>query len=234
VVELSQPGEQELGELSLPYWDPKAQSYGVARAALGRVKVTGTAKPSAAAHTDSGAAHLRGLVEAPPTLGDVGSHRRAYWPSRMGYWALLLGVPLSAVLGFALSDLARALRARAAARKGSVAAALGDSLAQLDRAVAGGDAAATVGAAERALFLAIEKGTGIKARGLLKADLARSLAEARVPTELAERAANLLGRCDEVRFAGVAADLGSFTAEVRETSQKLASLNPAPASKGAK
>lgn len=233
VVELSQPGEQDLGELSLPYWDPKAQSYGVARATLGKVKVTGTAKPSAVTSLDSGAAHLRGLVEVPPTLGDTSSHRRAYWPSRLGYWALLLGVPLSAVLGFALSDLARTLRARAAARKGSLAAALGDSLAQLDRAAASGDAAATVGAAERALFLAIEKGTGIKARGVLKADLARSLAEAQVPADLAERAASLLGRCDELRFAGEAVDLASFGVDVREASQKLGALKASQRAAGA-
>jgi hypothetical protein len=55
-----------------------------------------------------------------------------------------------------------------------------------------------------------------------------------VPAELAERAAQLLGRCDELRFAGAAVDLHSFAAEVRETSQKLAALRaPARSSRAA-
>lgn len=226
VVELSQPGEQDLGEITLPYWDPKAKQYGVARAVLGTVKVTGTAKPAAAANAKSGApgssaARLKGLVTPPTQLGTLHEGTASYWPAKPGFWLLLLGLPLSAVLGFGLSDLLRSLRARASARRGSLATALDDALAQLATAVSSGNATATATAAERALFLAIEKNTGIKGRGILKSALARTLTDANVPAEDAERAARLLGHCDELRFAGEAVDLSTFGAEARELCKKL-------------
>jgi hypothetical protein len=43
---------------------------------------------------------------------------------------------------------------------------------------------------------------------------------------LAQQAARLLARCDELRFAGEAVDLASFAAEVQDASQKLAALKP--------
>ncbi len=220
VVELTQPGELDLGEITLPYYDAKARAYGVARAALGRVKVTGTAKPAAAATAASGP-QLKGLITPPARLGPAPSVTASYFPSRPAYWLLLFGLPLTAVLGFALSDLAKLLSRRLSERRGSLAVALDEALAQLASATHAGNAASSASAAERALFLAIEKATGLKARGVLKAELAGALDKADVPREIAEQAAGLLGRCDELRFAGEAVDLASFSAEVREICRKL-------------
>lgn len=237
VVELSQPGEQDLGELSLPYWDPKARAYAIARAALGTVKVTGTAKapasPAPGVAGVSPAPRLKGLVTPAPKLGPPRAAAPRYWPSRPGYWLLLLGVPLSAVLGFALSDLVRALNRRLAARRGSLATAQDQAFAQLSSAARAKDVAASAGAAERALVIAIERATSLKARGILKAELPAKLAGASIPSELAERAAALLGRCDELRFAGQDSDLAAFSREVREVCQKLAARPPrGPAREG--
>ena len=71
------------------------------------------------------------------------------------------------------------------------------------------------------LVLAIERATGLKARGVLKEELASTLERHGVEAKLAEQATQLLARCDELRFAGEALDLPSFGAEVREISQKL-------------
>jgi hypothetical protein len=233
VVELSQEGERDLGEITLPYYDPKAKAYGVARAALGSVKVTPGAKPppgaaAAAGPAGSSAAHLKGLVTPPTELGTVHAPSASYWPSRSGYWLLLLGLPLGAVLGFALTDLAKLLARRAGEKRGSLATALGEAQRQLAEAARGGDVAQTASAAERVLFLSIELGTALKGRGVLKAQLATALAEAGVPDELARRSADLLGRCDELRFAGEAADLPVFAGEVDETSRSLSQLKPKP------
>ena len=92
---------------------------------------------------------------------------------------------------------------------------------QLSSASQVGDAPASASAAERALFLAIEKGTGIKARGILKAQLAGTLAAAEVSPETAQGAADLLGRCDELRFAGHALDLRAFSDAVKKTCKQL-------------
>ncbi len=223
VVELAEPGERDLGEISLPYWDPQAKGYGVARASLGAVKVTGSPKPKAAgdkANVTPGA-RLQGLVTPPEKLGTTRAPQRTEWAARPSYWLLLFGLPLTAVLGFALTDLAKRLKHGLAQRSGSISAALDESLSQLASAARAGDASKSASAAERALFLAIEKGTGIKGRGMLKAKLADALVEAKVPRETAESTARLLDRCDELRFAGEAASLPELASEVRETCKRL-------------
>lgn len=223
VVELSQPGEQDLGEISLPYWDPKTRAYAVARAALGVVKVTGSAKPAApTAQAGGGGHHLRGLVTPPPSLRPTSTRTATYFPSRPGYWLLVLGLPVATWLGFVLSDLAKLLAKRARERRGSLAAALDEAETQLAATARSGNVAATAGAAERALFVAIEKGTQLKARGILKSQLAQTLAETSVPPDLSQATARLLDRCDQLRFAGVAEDLSSFAAEVQKTCEALA------------
>lgn len=220
VVELTRPGELDLGEITLPYYDAKARAYGVARAALGRVKVTGSVQPTAPKSPSAGPS-LKSLLQPPAKLTPTPSVARSYLPSRVGFWLLLFALPLSPVLGFALSDLARLLRRRLAERRGSLASALEQALAQLATATRDGEATKVASAAERALFLAIEQATGVKARGILKAQLARTLVDADVPSEVAEQAAQQLGRCDELRFAGEAVELLTFSAEVRAVCQRL-------------
>ena len=232
VVELTKPGELDLGELTLPFYDAKTRAYGVARAALGRVTVTGSAKPASAGGKPAAGPSLKGLLTPPKRMGPGQSTSASYWPSHGGYWCLLLGLPLSAVLGFALSDLAKLLRRRLAERRGSLTSALDDALGQLAQVTRAGDAAGSAGAAERALFLAIEKASGLKARGILKSALANALAGAAVPRDLAEQAAALLARCDELRFTGAATELAQFSAEVRETCQKLGRLQSRAATGG--
>jgi len=222
VVELSEPGEQDLGEITLPYWDPKARAYGVARAALGSVKVTGSAKPASAtpAGVTSGP-RLKGLVTPAPKLSLTRAASPGYWPSRPGYWLLLVGLPLSTLLAFGLSDAARALRKRLSEQRGSLATAQTRALAQLTAAAGAGDVAATASAAERALVIAVERATALKARGVLKSELAARLAEAGVSRDVADDAAQLLARCDELRFAGEALDLRDFAARVSDVCGKL-------------
>jgi len=225
VVELSEPGDQDLGEITLPYWDPKARAYGVARAALGHVKVTGSAKPATAARTGAASGpRLKGLLTPAPKLGRASTSAAGYWPSRPGYWLLLWGLPLSTLLGFALVDATRSLKKRLSEKRGSLATAQQQALAQLATAARTGDVAAAASAAERALVFAIERATALKARGVLKTELPARLTAAGVPSELAASAAALLARCDELRFAGEAVDLRELAAQVSEVTTKLSKL----------
>src|SRR6185369_13738613 len=128
-------------------WDPKARAYGVARAALGKVTVTGTAKPRAPSGKAGAAGpHFKGLITPPAKLGAARAAEAGYWPSRSGYWLLLFGVPLTTALGFALSDLARLLSKRARERKGSLATALDEALSRLSQSAKAGDVAASASA----------------------------------------------------------------------------------------
>jgi hypothetical protein len=219
VVELTEPGEIDLGELTLPFWDLKSRAYGVARAALGQVKVTGTA-PVRADTQAASSQRLLGLVAPPAELGPYQGGSFRHLTDRPAYWGVLLGLPLSLLLGFALSDIVAAISRRLAARRGSLTTALDEALVQLN--ASSSSASDVAGAAERALFISIEKATGVKGRGVLKTELSRTLRGAGVAPELAERAADLLGRCDELRFAGEAIELSSFIGEVRDTCQRLA------------
>ena len=47
-----------------------------------------------------------------------------------------------------------------------------------------------------------------------------------MPPPLAVHAAELLGHCDELRFAGEAVDLAGFVASVNEACRDLAQLKP--------
>ncbi|HEY6081263.1 MAG TPA: BatD family protein [Polyangiaceae bacterium] len=223
VVELNQPGDIDLGELKLPYWDPKARAYGVARAALGKVKVTGNA-PLVEASAKAEPGHkLKGLLELPSALGASANPKHGALTERAPFWLALLGAPLTALLGFALADLAALLRRRRSERRGSLATATDEALAQLAGSGMLAEPASIAAATERALFLSIERATGLKARGVLKSELASALARVGVEEDVAARAAALLGRCDELRFAGDAADLAAFAAEARDTCRQLIS-----------
>ena len=190
------------------------------------MKVTGNAKAPAPARPGAVTGpRLKGLVTPPTKLGTTRAPSASYWPSRPGYWLMLLGVPLSTLLGFALADAAKALRKRLAEKRGSLATAQEQALAQLAGAVRAGDVAAAASAGERALVVAIERATKLKARGVLKSELSAHLTGAGVASDVAVEAATLLARCDELRFAGAAIDLEAFAAAVRDACAKLAKLN---------
>ena len=65
-----------------------------------------------------------------------------------------------------------------------------------------------------------------RVKGILKSELARTLESAGVTPAVARSAHELLGRCDELRFAGEALDLGTFAREVRETCQRISQSKP--------
>jgi hypothetical protein len=226
VVELREPGSIDLGELTLPYYDPKARAYAVARAALGTVTVTGTAKPPSRAAEPSTHAALKEPIRPPAQLGASAPAPR-YLASTPAFWAMLLGLPLLVVFGFAVSDAARLARARLSQRKSSLDTAIEDTLQALAKPESRLNPNRLAALAERALLASIEKATGVKARGLLKSELAPALSGAGLAQSQAESAARLLVTCDELRFAGEAIDVSAFAAEVQATCAAIARRKPA-------
>jgi hypothetical protein len=140
---------------------------------------------------------------------------------------VLAGLPLSVLTGFLLSDVTRALRERARSRRATLSNAVDEALSALAKAESARDRSRVASAAEKAVFAAIERATTIRGRGLLKADLARVLAEASVPATLAERTARVLERCDGLRFAGEDEDVASLAADARGVVSELGRLRPA-------
>jgi hypothetical protein len=109
--------------------------------------------------------------------------------------------PFGVVLvGGALSAATRArdkLRLRGTSLTAQLDAALRET-----KTLATSDAAGAVNAAERAVFLAVELKLGLKARSILKTELARVLSERGLPSERAQALARILEDCDAVRFIG--------------------------------
>jgi hypothetical protein len=122
------------------------------------------------------------------------------------FWLLLLGAPIAVALGGLGREVGgRLVQGRARARSSPERLAQ-EALRAADTAARGSEIAKTAAAIERALFLAIEAGTGIRARALLKSDLKSALGDAGVPAGTIERALALLDACESARFTGKAGE----------------------------
>lgn len=211
IVKLHDPGTVDLGELTLPYWDPHKRAYATARAALGKVEVAPNPKaaPSAAASAAGSASADFGDPLALKPRRTLAPYAAASAPFTDGarFWYLLLGAPLAVLVGgFGVELGGRIRRSRSASRSSPLRLAQ-ESLKAADAAARGSEIAKTAAAVERALFLAIEAGTGIRARALLKDDLRAALGGAGVEATTVARALELLDACESARFTGKSGEL---------------------------
>ena len=97
LVKMTEPGHIDLGELTLPYWDPRKRAYATARASLGKVDVA--PNPQKAAPVASAAA---AKTDEPDALALKPRHTLApYGPTAapftdsLRFWYLLLGAPVA-------------------------------------------------------------------------------------------------------------------------------------------
>jgi hypothetical protein len=199
VVRMTKPGTIDLGSLRLPFYDPSTGRYRVATFALGEVSVE--APEIAAADAPAASAEgprLSDLVRFRPVLEP--HHPERYLADRSTFW-WLLGLGPGLVLGAAgLIGVSARVRRGLALRERSQATHATRALGDAREALAGSELAPVASAAERAIYNAIEWATGIKARALLRADLARELARAGLTPELANRVGELLDACNRLRF----------------------------------
>ncbi len=203
VVRVKESGTIDLGEVTLPFWDPVAGKYQVARAVLGKVDV----KPTMPAldpvtHQPIDAAAPDPFVTLPGARAALGAYapprRRLLDGSAM--WFLIAAPPLLVGVFSMGAGAARRARARRAIAKDSPAALAQRALAEARQAEADGDGKALAAALERALHLAIEGATGLKSRGVLLADLPRELSARGLPAALGDEIAGAFAACEAVRF----------------------------------
>jgi hypothetical protein len=209
VVRVRRPGDVDLGEVSLPFWDPDQKGYAVARAILGTVHV----KPSTAAPAGSGDVPeqemLPGLPPPRDTLeGTAPSHAhpddsRLYWLLGVGAWP--------AVFGFAVAGRAAGRRMTRAwqARKASPATDLKERVSAANAACHGKDARAVDAAIAHALEAAAVAHAGVNVRGAVGDEVVHRLEDAGVGRDAASRVAELLRECEAARFSPDAADVPS-------------------------
>jgi len=222
VVKLDRAGKIDLGELTLPFYDPERKRYSIARAALGSVEVTPTANPSRAAAAGSAPTaekhdRLHGVLPPPPGLRALPARKRPL-TDRPYFWTLLALGPLGVLVASGLVHAGGKLSARLRARRETPAEHASREVSIAREAHARGDSGATAAAVERAVHFAIEGATGLKSRGVLRSELARELQRRGFSQELATRAVALLEQTESARFVGpeatstsnLAADAGEF------------------------
>lgn len=221
VVKLSEPGEVDLGEIALPYYDATRKRYGIARAELGKVRVTGTA-PKAGRDSTAASDTLAAFLAPRAKLAAFSTPREPF-THRAGFWYALFGAPLAVALVAGGLAAGEGVRRRLRARQDSPERAARDALERAADAARSGRQADAMTALERALFLAIETRTGLRARAVLTSELARALAERGVARPLAERVVRVLEQCETARFTGAGPAIET-EALVKETRQLVNGL----------
>ncbi len=220
-VHVTKAGTIDLGELSLPFFDPEKDRYEIARAALGQLIVQpGAARPTDKPGQTADAPSAASAGPLPPiparhTLGAVGAAPVSLTDSSAYWWSLAL-VPLSVPTFAALVRAVRAVIERVRKRELGGTARVRSLLSRARRAASEDRAAAALDY-ERALYEAIETGLGIKARGVLRGELARQLERAGVHAARSEETTRAIADLETLRFTGEG-DLG----KLGETIERLA------------
>ena len=198
VVRPKTAGTLDLGVVTLPYWNPATKAYEMARASLGQIHVADKAgvvtKDPAVPHDPWSAlgaprAELRPFPRAREPLTD-----------KPFYWLGLFGLPAAVVVGSLGSKGVRRMRSGLAARRAGIERGIDKALADARDARKRGDRMMVAASLDRALYLGIERATGLRARALLIDEVPRSLEERKVPADLAGEVGRLLGVIEALRF----------------------------------
>jgi hypothetical protein len=206
VVKLLEPGVVDLGELTLPYFDPKKRAYATLQAKLGTVTVSPNPH-RAQAKLPSDDPRDKALDLRPrKTLAAFARETSPFTDDARIFWFLFGAPALVAMAGVGLS-FATTLRKRLADAKAGAPRLSLEALRAADEAAVRDEVATTASAVERALFLGIEASTGLRARAFLREDLARALTDAGLAEDLRRRTLALLDACEAARFTGKAGDL---------------------------
>jgi len=208
VVRLRRRGVVDLGELTLPFWDPEQRGYGVARASLGVVRVLpsaagANASADPARETLPGLPAVRDRLEGPRGPRAHADDSPVFWIAGVGAWPLAFG---AVVAGRAAGRRALAAWRN---RRASPEAELRERLEAAIEACGRTDARTADAAIARALEAAALAHAGVNVRGAVAAEVIARLERAGVARASASRVAALLRECEGARFAPEAADIAS-------------------------
>jgi hypothetical protein len=161
---------------------------------------------------------LAGILKPRDALGSFPAPQKPL-ADAWGFWLGLLLAPFGMVLAGGVVSAASRAREKMRERGSSLSAQLDAALREA-RTLAKTDIPGSVSAVERAVFLAIELKLGLKARAILKAELASALTERGLPSARAQALAGILEDCDALRFVG--AESGVDPAELAQRAAKYA------------
>lgn len=197
VVRLQTAGDVDLGEIQLPFWDPDARQYGVAKATLGKVRVKGTGGPAAA---DAPIDPLPGLPEARPTLAGARPTVRRLGDSPL-YWLGLGVAPLAYPLFAGARGVARRARERRAAKEDDPRTEMDARVAEAEAKNKESDAKALDLATARALEASAIACADVNLRAASADAAAEKLAHVGLSQDDARAVAELHRACQAARFS---------------------------------
>jgi hypothetical protein len=197
VVRIQTAGDVDLGELQLPYWDPDARQYGVARAKLGTVKVKGT---GTAAVADAPIDPLPGLPDARPSLAGPRPAARRLGDSPL-YWLSLGIAPLAYPLFAGARSVARRARARRAERAEDPRTEMDARIAEAEARSKDTDAKALDLATARALEASAIACAEVNLRAASSEAAAEKLSHVGLSADDARAVAELHRECQAARFS---------------------------------
>jgi hypothetical protein len=227
LVRLTQAGAIDLGRLQLPLYDAGAKRYRVASFDLGELTVRERAQAQAAIAAPEGP-HLADSVRFRDAL--VPHEAPRFLADRAGYWWLIGLGPALVLSAAGALRLSSRVRGNLARREQSHATFATRALGDARQALGGDELRPVANAAERAIYSAAEWATGVKARAVLRADLARVLTDAGLPEPVAVRVRDLLDACGQLRFgAGDRVGATALVADVEALVRQLVRRQPAHA-----
>jgi len=200
VVRIHKTGDVSLGLIHIPFWDPTANKYDVARANLGVVTVhpRTTPKPTADQAPDPFAA----LPDVRTQMGGTLPAARHLAEDRASlFWLALGATPFSFVFFAAASSLVSRVRERRESIAASPETELKTKLSAAERAARTDDARVLSAATARALEAATVVYANVLVRDARGGEAARRLVDAGVAEELAGKVESLLADCEAARFS---------------------------------
>jgi hypothetical protein len=191
-------GSLDLGAVTLPYWNPDRKVYETARASLGKVEVAN--KPGAINQDPTVTHDPWSALGAPRAELKPFPRARDPLTDKPFYWMGLFGLPVAVVAGSLGSRGMKRMRQQLAARRAGAERGIDKELAEARDAKKNGDRMVIAASLDRAIYLAIERATGLRARALLLAEVPRALEERGVTTELAAEIGQVLAAIESLRF----------------------------------
>jgi hypothetical protein len=186
---------------------------------LGKVLVE-AAPSGAAADTKAERPKLTSLLKPKEQLSKL-SAPTPKLASAPWFWWVALGWPCAIIAMRGGLGSLTALRRRAHERRSSATRQLAKALAEARRLTESGDDKGACSAIEKALMLDIEAKTGLKARGILRRELADELVAAGCDEECSKEVAAILTGVDELRFGQSDATLKDLVSRTSSVTKRL-------------
>jgi hypothetical protein len=203
VVRMHTAGTVDLGEIKLPYYEPRKGTYATARGSLGIVQV------SPGTHVDRAPEKAEPLLDGMPSVRREREARaeRTFVTERVWFWPTVFGSPLACGLALAGAQAGRRLRERRAQKTASPQSLATERCAEADLACQRNDGKAAMRAIARAIEASVLSQTRVNVRGVDRASAIRELEDAGLDSASVEAIVAWLRSCDDASFSPVDFDI---------------------------